>query len=43
MNSRRHFLTTALSTAFATPLFAQNTKLSYKGENIHFGLVTYMW
>lgn len=43
MNSRRQFLITALGTAFAAPLFAQNTKLSYKGENIHFGLVTYMW
>ncbi|GEP41154.1 sugar phosphate isomerase/epimerase family protein [Brevifollis gellanilyticus] len=43
MNSRRHFITTALGTAFAAPLLAQESKLSYKGENIHFGLVTYMW
>lgn len=43
MNSRRHFITTALGSAFAAPLLAQEPKLSYKGENIHFGLVTYMW
>jgi len=43
MNSRRHFITTALGTAFAAPLFGQEAKLSYKGENIHYGLVTYMW
>lgn len=43
MSNRRHFLATALSSAFAAPLIAQEAKLSYKGENIHFGLVTYMW
>jgi sugar phosphate isomerase/epimerase len=43
MSNRRHFLATALSSAFAAPLIAQDAKLSYKGENIHFGLVTYMW
>jgi len=43
MNSRRHFIATALGSAFAAPLLAQEAKLSYKGENLHFGLVTYMW
>jgi len=43
MTTRRHFLTTALGSAFATPLIGQESKLSYKGENLHYGLVTYMW
>jgi sugar phosphate isomerase/epimerase len=43
MSNRRHFLATALGSAFAAPLIAQEAKLSYKGENIHYGLVTYMW
>ncbi|MES2595191.1 MAG: TIM barrel protein [Verrucomicrobiota bacterium] len=43
MNSRRRFIATTLGSAFAAPLLAQEAKLSYKGENIHFGLVTYMW
>lgn len=43
MTTRRQFFSTALGTAFATPLLSQEAKLSYKGENIHFGLVTYMW
>lgn len=43
MTTRRQFFSTALGTAFAAPLLSQETKLSYKGENIHFGLVTYMW
>lgn len=45
-----HFLTTALGSAFAgvgstftAPLIGQESKLSYKGENLHDGLVTYMW
>ena len=42
MPSRRHFLNTLLGTAAASAL-AANSELSYKGENIQFGLVTYMW
>lgn len=40
--NRRHFLTT-LSGALAATAAAQNSALSYKGENIQFGLVTYQW
>lgn len=43
MSNRRHFLATTLGSAFAAPLIAQDARLSYKGENIHYGLVTYMW
>jgi sugar phosphate isomerase/epimerase len=43
MPSRRHFITTTLGGAFASLASAQEAKLSYKGENIQFGLVTYMW
>lgn len=43
MTSRRHFLTTTLGSAFAGLAAAQQPKLNYKGENIHFGLVTYQW
>lgn len=44
MSTRRHFLSTLLgSGAAASFLSAQDSKLSYKGENIQFGLVTYMW
>ena len=44
MNSRRHFLTTLLGSSVATGfLAAQDSKLSYKGENMQYGLVTYMW
>lgn len=43
-HDRRHFLTTLLGAAGATGLAsAQSPGLSYKGENIQFGLVTYMW
>ncbi|WP_395753565.1 sugar phosphate isomerase/epimerase family protein [Prosthecobacter sp.] len=42
MSSRRHFLHTVLGTS-AAAAFAADSKLSYKGENIQFGLVTYMW
>lgn len=42
MSSRRHFLHTVLGAGAATA-FAANTAVSYKGENIEFGLVTYMW
>lgn len=43
MTNRRHFITTTLGGAFAGLASAQEAKLSYKGENIQFGLVTYMW
>ncbi|MCF7788577.1 MAG: sugar phosphate isomerase/epimerase [Prosthecobacter sp.] len=42
MSSRRHFLHTVLGTS-AAAAFAADAKLTYKGENIQFGLVTYMW
>ncbi|MDZ4405706.1 TIM barrel protein [Prosthecobacter sp.] len=42
MSSRRHFLHTVLG-AGAASAFAADSKLSYKGENIQFGLVTYQW
>lgn len=42
MNTRRHFISTVLG-ASAASAFAQDAKLSYKGENIDFGLVTYQW
>lgn len=42
MPSRRHFLHTVLGTS-AAAAFAADDKLTYKGENIRFGLVTYMW
>lgn len=43
MNTRRHFFATLIGTSAAGILAAQDSKLSYKGENIQFGLVTYMW
>lgn len=42
MSTRRHFLHTVLGTGAASAL-AATPNLSYKGENIQFGLVTYMW
>lgn len=42
MSSRRHFLHTVLGTS-AAAAFAADAKLTYKGENIQFGLVTYQW
>lgn len=42
MNNRRHFLSTLLGASAATAL-AQDAKLSYLGENVQFGLVTYQW
>jgi sugar phosphate isomerase/epimerase len=42
MSTRRYFLQTVLGTSAASVLAAAD-KLSYKGENIQFGLVTYMW
>lgn len=41
-HDRRQFITTLLG-AGAASLAAGQDKLSYKGENIRFGLVTYMW
>lgn len=43
MNTRRHFITSLLGSSAAGFLAAQDSKLSYKGENIQYGLVTYMW
>lgn len=42
MSNRRHFLHTVLGATAASAL-AADSKLSYKGENIQFGLVTYQW
>lgn len=42
MTSRRHFIHSVFGAGAATA-FAANPPLSYKGENIQFGLVTYMW
>lgn len=42
MSSRRHFIHTLFG-AGATAALAASPQLSYKGENIQFGLVTYMW
>ena len=42
MTTRRYFLQTVLGTTAASTLAAASN-LSYKGENIQFGLVTYMW
>lgn len=39
---RRHFISTLLG-AGAASLAAGQDKLNYKGENIQFGIVTYMW
>lgn len=43
MNTRRHFLTTLLGASTTGFLAGQDARLSYKGENLQFGLVTYMW
>lgn len=43
MSSRRHFLHTVLGAGAASAAFAAESQLSYKGENIQFGLVTYQW
>ena len=39
---RRHFISTLLGASAAAAVGA-NAKLTYKGENMRFGLVTYMW
>lgn len=41
-HSRRHFIAT-LTGAIAASAAAQEKQLSYKGENMRFGLVTYQW
>lgn len=43
MSSRRHFLHTVFGASAASTLLAADAPLSFKGENIHFGLVTYQW
>lgn len=43
MSSRRHFLHTVLGAGAASAAFAAESQLTYKGENIQFGLVTYQW
>lgn len=40
---RRHFLSSLLGAGIATATGAQQPKLNFKGENIRFGLVTYLW
>ena len=42
MNTRRHFIHTIMG-AGATAALGAAAQPSYKGENIQFGLVTYMW
>lgn len=43
MNTRRHFLHTLFAAGTTGYLAAQSPALSPQGENIQFGLVTYMW
>lgn len=40
---RRQFISTLFGAGVATAAMGQQPKLSYKGENIQYGLVTYMW
>jgi len=40
---RRQFMSTLFGASVAAAASAQQPKLSYKGENIRYGLVTYMW
>ena len=40
---RRQFISTLLGAGVAAAAMGQKAKLSYKGENIQYGLVTYMW
>jgi len=40
---RRHFLRTLFGASLAASAAAQEAKRSYKGENIRYGLVTYLW
>lgn len=41
--ARRHFISKVFGAGVATAVLGQEPKLSYKGENIQYGLVTYMW
>ncbi len=43
MLPRRRFLASSFASVMTSSLWGQQARLSYKGENIHFGLVTYMW
>lgn len=43
LHDRRHFLSTVFGASVAGLAAAQTAGLSPKGENIQFGLVTYMW
>jgi hypothetical protein len=40
---RRHFLATLLGTGAAAFTASRAAALSYKGENLRYGLVTYQW
>ena len=40
---RRQFISTLFGAGVAAAALGQQAKLSYKGENIQYGLVTYMW
>lgn len=40
---RRQFMSTLFGASVAAATLGQQPKLSYKGDNIRFGLVTYMW
>ena len=40
---RRQFISTLFGAGVAAVALGQQAKLSYKGENIQYGLVTYMW
>ncbi len=40
---RRQFIHTVFGAGVAASVLGQESKLSYKGDNIRFGLVTYMW
>lgn len=40
---RRQFISSLFGASVAATALGQQPKLSYKGENIRFGLVTYMW
>ncbi len=40
---RRQFISTLFGAGVAAAALGQAPKLSYKGENIQYGLVTYMW
>jgi sugar phosphate isomerase/epimerase len=43
LSQRRHFMAGILGTGLASTLSSHAQNLSYKGENLRFGLVTYNW